>query len=535
MPIAHGSKVTLLAVALSATLGSTNASAVHISPNGTGQVLIFPYYTVRNGFNTLINIANTQDNTKLLKVRFRESLNGREVMSFHVFLTPNDTWVGAIVPTARGARIVSNDNSCVTPSDLFTETRIIGPANDLPLNEFRNFGYTSADVDDPSLGSLDRTREGYVEIVEMGVIDPMLSAAAAQIINMARQGSSTFNCVALDDFDPGKGAPPPTFPNIGAALMAPPRGGLSGRASLINAATGANYSFNPTAMDAFSTQVVYSRAGSPTGASLADANPPSSMVVTPAGVVIAQWSNGRDAVSAALMRDSVANEFVMDEGTSSQTDWIVTMPTKFLHTDSRAAQSLTRVPFTSDSTTRPAVACEGYVAAVFNREAVSGGSTICGTPPPPPTNAYTFCLASTIAPLATSASIAAGINSASGLLGTALPSVTGGTCGRPGMGDGVTATSVAGAGTTPALRGSTQGPNGSIRLRFTSNTFPTLLRPPMTPASAVLVSPNGTLTTIPGLHYGLPVIGLMLHNYKNANVASRYGGVIEHSYSVRIE
>ena len=34
---------------------------------------------------------------------------------------------------------------------------------------------------------------------------------------------------------------------------------------------------------------------------------------------------------------------------------------------------------------------------------------------------------------------------------------------------------------------------------------------------------------------GLPVIGLMLHNYKNANVVSRYGGVIEHSYSVRIE
>ena len=51
----------------------------------------------------------------------------------------------------------------------------------------------------------------------------------------------------------------------------------------------------------------------------------------------------------------------------------------------------------------------------------------------------------------------------------------------------------------------------------------------------MLISPSGTQTTIVGKHVGLPLIGLMLHNYKNTNVASRYGGVVDHAYSVRVE
>ncbi|MBK6806069.1 MAG: hypothetical protein IPG84_15080 [Betaproteobacteria bacterium] len=35
-----------------------------------------------------------------------------------------------------------------------------------------------------------------------------------------------------------------------------------------------------------------------------------------------------DAVSAVLMHDHIYNEFVLDKGTSSGTDWVVTMPTK---------------------------------------------------------------------------------------------------------------------------------------------------------------------------------------------------------------
>ncbi len=85
------------------------------------------------------------------------------------------------------------------------------------------------------------------------------------------------------------------------------------------------------------------------------------------------------------------------------------------------------------------------------------------------------------------------------------------------------------AGTTPSLRNGSQGPNGVINLRFATS-FNRL-----TPLSATSVSSSGGLSSVPGIHYGMPVIGLMLHNYKNANVASRYGGVLEHRYTLRIE
>lgn len=531
------SKPTLIATALAATLNSGATDAVHISSNGTGQVLIFPYYTVRNGFNTLLTVVNTQRNTKLLKVRFREAINARSVMDFNLFLAPNDTWSGAVVPTAQGARIVTNDNSCVAPAELFTETR---SSSGLLFNEFKDFQYTLSRADTAQFATLDRTREGYFEIFEMGVIDPGLSSTAAQIVANARPdvySNAAANCAALDRFDPFSANSAPTFPNIGAAMMAPPSGGLTGRASLINAVTGANYSFGPTALEAFSSQVIYGGAGIGTP-SLASALPATSMVNTAGGVVIANWANGRDAVSAALMRDTVANEFVIDDATASQTDWIVTFPTKAFHTDtaSRPA-SASAAPFLSDSSSSPEGACEPYRTRVFNREAIDyGESDICPLPPPPPPGAFHFCLAVNIAPLASAASVTAGINGRSGLLGAAMPSETGSNCGRASMGRSTNATSTPGFGVTPALRGGSQGPNGTISLMLTSNANRAPdVRPAMTPLSAIRISPTGAITTIPGLHYGLPVIGLMLHNYKNANVASRYGGVIEHSYSVRIE
>ncbi len=537
MTSANVAKLPLIAAALAATLNSNAVDAVYLGPNGTGQVLIFPYYTVRNGFNTLFTIVNTQSNTKIVKVRFRESINARQVLDFNLFLSPNDTWAGAVVPTAQGARIVTNDNSCAVPADLFAETR---SSNGLFINEFKNFQYAQHFPDTAQFATLDRTREGYFEVFEMGVIDPSLSATAAQIVANVRPDVYTnpaANCAALDKFDPGWLSPPPTFPNTGAAMMAPPSGGLTGRASLINAVTGANYSFGPTALEAFSSQVIYGGAGAELP-SLASASPATSMVTTANGIVIAKWANGRDAVSAALMRDTIVNEFVIDEGTASQTDWIVTFPTKMLHTDRMSRPDGAAVaPFLTDSSTDPTSACEPYLTRVFSREAVNhGGSDICPVPPPAPPRSFSFCLAANIAPLASTASIAAGINNASGLLGAALPSQTGGTCGHPGMGRSANATSTPGFAVTPALRGGTQGPNGTIRVALTeSEHFVTGFRPAMTPVSATLISAAGTATPVPGRHYGLPVIGLMLHNYKNANVVSRYGGVIEHSYTVRIE
>ena len=503
------SAIKCLCISLSALLAASSAAAVQISPNGTGQVLLFPYYTVRNGFATLVSVINTQNNTKAVKVRFLEGMNGREVSNFNLFLAPNDTWTAAVVETASGARIITNDNSCVTPSDLFTETRKIS-ATGQSFNEFVNVRFTGSNQDNPAFSSLDRTREGYFEILEMGVIDATLSPAAAQIVGYVKPDvftNASSNCAAMDSFDNFTATPAPVrFPNTGAALMVAPRGGLKGRASLLDAATGANYSYGPTALDGWSSQVAYAQAGGSAGALLSDAFPPTSIVTTPAGVVVARWANGRDAVSAALMRESLMNEFVLDAATVSQTDWIVTLPTKPFYTDPiyGNTNSGVRAPFGGGFSSDGTTGCDTYNPSATNREGQIGISGIVGVRPPPPqgTGIATLCrTANLMAFLGTfTQDTFPGVVTSSSVLGS--PTLT--PLSYYGLYEIVAAsTSTPSALTTPALSGK-QGRNGRATLLFNQ----TLQQ--LTPLSAILISPAGAQTNIPGLHFGLPMIGLML-------------------------
>src|SRR5689334_22385875 len=101
-------------------LCAPRAQAVYLDPDGLGQALIYPYYTVRsvdgNSFNTYLSVANTTPDAKAVRVRLREGLNGRETLDFNLFLAPNDMWTGALVPSADGgAEILSSDRSCTNP------------------------------------------------------------------------------------------------------------------------------------------------------------------------------------------------------------------------------------------------------------------------------------------------------------------------------------------------------------------------------------------------------------------------------------
>ncbi len=485
--------------------------AVHVSPGGTGQVLLFPYYTARGGYNTLITVVNTQDNTKAVKVRFLEGKNSREVLDFNLFLAPNDIWTGAVVGTAAGARLVTNDNSCVLPLDLFTETRV--DAQGLAPNEFKNTQYTGANVDSTTMASLDRAREGFFEVIEMGVIDPINSSVIAFI----KPGSSNrpVNCSALTSYEPTPGNTNAVrFPNVGAPLMIAPQGGLTGRASLIRADDGSNFTFSATALEAWSDKVAYTIAGD-LGPSLADVSPRTSMVLVGEGTVTAQWAEGRDAVSAALMRYSVKNEFILDSGTASKTDWVVTFPTKRFYV--AVGPGPAQAPFSSNFATNGP--CDPYGYSIFDREARLAGSRSC----PGGCNGERVCWTANIMPFATP-NLALSANNFSLL---SLSNEVSGALTNPGP------------YTTLALN-ARQGPNGTFSLNF-NNTLPSSV-PPFTniqstvaPTSATLTPTSGVARTIRGVHFGLPVIGFMMHNYRNGSVQSSYGGVIEHKFTTRIE
>src|SRR6476646_3375911 len=79
-----------------AVLCAHSAAAMTLNPRGTGQVLLFPYFTVNRHQQTLISVSNLTPAAKVAKVRFREAYNGREVLDFNVFLAAHSTWTSVL-------------------------------------------------------------------------------------------------------------------------------------------------------------------------------------------------------------------------------------------------------------------------------------------------------------------------------------------------------------------------------------------------------------------------------------------------------
>ena len=66
-------KKNILSVAVAsgvAGLALNAQAAMYLNPEGTGEVLLFPYYNAQNGNETSMHIVNTTDDAKAIKVRF---------------------------------------------------------------------------------------------------------------------------------------------------------------------------------------------------------------------------------------------------------------------------------------------------------------------------------------------------------------------------------------------------------------------------------------------------------------------------------
>ena len=321
-------------------LGVTGAAeAVYVNPDGLGQVLIYPYYTVRevggSAYNTLLSVVNSTGSVKGVKVRFMEGKNSREVLDFNLYLSPYDVWTAAIIPTATGGAVKTTDTSCISPTQLAAAGQ-----------EFVNYEYgpyvtANGPAWDGSPQDLDRSREGYFEIIEMGVITHATAAAWATHTNSYARGamagsvplatSVAFNCGAIQGVDG-------SAPGMGQYMVAP-RGGLFGGETMINVAQGVDYTADPSALDAFSNVVLWQLPGSILP-NLANVTPKVSTTFGNVGgsptlvntLWDRPWNLPADPVSAVLMHDSIVNEYVVDGSANNAaygTDWVVTFPTKW--------------------------------------------------------------------------------------------------------------------------------------------------------------------------------------------------------------
>ena len=340
------------------------AQAVSVNHDGLGQVLIYPYYTVRSvgipvgttppsvvdaAYNSLLSVVNSTSSAKVVKVRFLEGKNSREVLDFNLYLSAKDVWTAAIIPTTDGAGIFTADKSCTTP--------IVSSSSASPT-PFVNYAYTG----DTGGNTLDRTREGYVEIIEMGDVVGSTATAVTHVNGV-----------------------PPCTPAALAAPTAPNNtvaggGGLFGTMTLINVLKGEDFGIDATALNGFSTLPLWFEPAD-TRPTLANVNPKRSVVVAGTNVFITDWAtsgNAADPVSAVLMHDNVYNEFVVEASTKSGTDWVVTFPTKreYVAVGSGSESKLFQSNFNNGS-------CDDVVVTQYDREERTIISQTSFSPPPP--------------------------------------------------------------------------------------------------------------------------------------------------------
>jgi hypothetical protein len=335
------------------------AQAVNLNADGLGQALIYPYYTTRsteggNAYNSLLSVVNTTASAKAVKVRFLEGKNSREVLDFNLYLSAKDVWTAALSPASGGGTVLTTaDRSCTLPAI---------PAAGVTFR-------TTLLAADGAGATLDRTTEGYVEIIEMATF--AAGSTTATRITHAPPGGTPPGCAANNDAQ--------AFADARGIL-----GGLMGGMTLINVNSGTDFTQDAVALDNFATgTVLYSFAGD-TRPTLAESSPKTSVVIADFGTVFtSDWSglanNAADPVSAVLMQDRVLNEFVLDSATNSGTDWVVTMPTKRFYV---ANGTGTPPRLFQRNFNNTAGACDDVSLDIFDREEQTTSTPVDFSPQP---------------------------------------------------------------------------------------------------------------------------------------------------------
>lgn len=343
--------------------GTSPATRWQANPAGIGHVNLVPYYAVLGGFDTYLNLSNTDTrNGKAVKLRFRAADNGDTVFDMTVLLSPGDQWAAAITrDTTTGLpRLVHGDKTCTLPADVkqLFHTARLNPSTQLSA------------ADRAALASA-----GSVELITMadipprtGALDPPLFTAIRQVNGVAPCTGSALAPLADDAL---------SYADAQARGLEVPTTGLMTRWTLINVPRAVAYTGVATALEArlpastvagYGNLVLSPQTAVAMGSlasvrrqtadpllrgGLADnrINLGSNLAGVPAAVP-AKFSDLPDLstpylpahlapnlaggiaprlqvieLSRALAVTSLGNEFVLDPGIQARTDWLIALPT----------------------------------------------------------------------------------------------------------------------------------------------------------------------------------------------------------------
>jgi len=371
---------------------------------------------------------------------------------------------------------------------------IVGSSSGANPTKFRDGAYSGSTFGDGATDSLDRTNEGYFEILEMGTImgGSSLETSVTHVSNLSSPNASTPPCTGI-----------PTGPTN--TFLVAPSGGLMGTTSLINVNEGTDYSYDAIALDGWSSAPNWTQPGSQSP-TLIDITSPTSVVIdnssTGGRVYRTVWAGGSakaDAVSAIMMRSHVYNEYTVETGIKAATDWVVTMPTKRFYVTSSGASRPFQSKFSSTGS------CDSIDLIYYDREEQSPGAIIDFSPTTPETRSLCW-----EANVLTFTGNGGSTNISNVLRSTNMQNVA------------LLSTWI----------------NGWADLSFpASGSVHTLPAPTGTTTIIDIQSNNPPAVAQTVTYFGLPVVGFAVQSYSttgipgvSANVLSNYGGNFNHKY-----
>lgn len=332
-------------------LSSELTAAVHLSETGTGQVAIMPFYTVANDLNSLVTVTNSKDSAKAVKVIIREGQNNTPVYAMNVYLDPFDSWQFVMgKATDSTALLISvTDSSCLLST---IEPEFISIT--IPVDENQQW------------------QVGSIEILEMGNISQDEGSVFADD-TLANQ------CDALHqawDHESSDGL----WQTDPLAHLEAASGGLEVNAAVIDVASG--WAFDVPVLllaDFYDNNTLIHTAPSEATPDL-NSGTQDSLLINGGRVWQTTWPTGYEAVSALLMKSTVANHYDMTEGLGALAEWVLSFPTVTFHQNNPDSSK----PFlfeANDSFRFPAK--DGTAYTYYDRQGQEFvGTYACVLPPP---------------------------------------------------------------------------------------------------------------------------------------------------------
>ena len=353
-PLKHAS---ILLIFLLSNITTQPSSAVELSVDGHGDAAIFPYFSAKRSWQTFVRIANDSEYATATKIRFKEAANGRTISDFILFLAPYDqwnAWTGANAADGSPG-IRTKDTSCIfavtpNPSAVTANFSSLSSTSTLIGAKFSDAGFTGSYDDGGNISNTinDRLSEGHIEVIGIAKFSALSNnPSVIRFINHITNNSSTGkpnNCSSAKTEFTGnlRGSER----DLGAGPEFDHDNTMIANAYLINVGTGQGASYNPRMLINFSnTSFIDESVSSETKPDLDSAITPNiwrDHTRTSQHGILGRslLTGGVDAVSAALARKSLSNEWALKKATdpnsvfkNSFSQWIINFPTKQYYVD----------------------------------------------------------------------------------------------------------------------------------------------------------------------------------------------------------